>query len=323
MWQLAGVALGVALLALMLRRVGVEEVRRGFESLGPWFLAVLALGGVRFAARTRSWLVCMEGSGTTFRFADAFATVLSADALGNLTPLGVAASEPAKVMLARSRVPTVIGVSSVAIDNFCYMVSVVLVISAGTVVFLQRSVVPDPWRHVGLAAVSAAALALTVGAWAARRRPAVLTSIAGVAARLGRSAHVPAERLAEVEERVYAPLAWPVGRWLRVAGWQGLFHAAAVVEVYLVLRLLPGAAAAGVIDAFLLESAGRLIVVAFKFVPYRLGVDEAGSALVAQALALDPTVGVTLALVRKLRILCWNAVGIALLARSSASRLKP
>ena len=71
------------------------------------------------------------------------------------------------------------------------------------------------------------------------------------------------------------------------------------------------------VEAFLLESTGRLIVVAFKFVPYRLGVDEAGSALVASALGLEPTVGVTLALVRKLRILCWNAVGVALFARRS------
>jgi hypothetical protein len=57
-----------------------------------------------------------------------------------------------------------------------------------------------------------------------------------------------------------------------------------------------------------------LIVVAFKFVPYRLGVDEAGSAMIARALALDPAVGVALALVRRLRILFWNAAGLVLLA---------
>ena len=43
----------------------------------------------------------------------------------------------------------------------------------------------------------------------------------------------------------------------------------------------------------------------------RLGVDEAGAAIVATALAIDPTVGVTLALIRRLRILCWNAMGLS------------
>jgi hypothetical protein len=49
-------------------------------------------------------------------------------------------------------------------------------------------------------------------------------------------------------------------------------------------------------------------------VPYRLGVDEAGSAVVARALAMDPTIGVALAMVRRLRILFWNAIGLAVLA---------
>jgi hypothetical protein len=63
-----------------------------------------------------------------------------------------------------------------------------------------------------------------------------------------------------------------------------------------------------------LEPTGRLIVVAFKFVPYRLGVDEAGTALVARALALDPALGVALALVRRVRILVLNAIGLVWLA---------
>jgi hypothetical protein len=122
------------------------------------------------------------------------------------------------------------------------------------------------------------------------------------------------ERLREVEQRFYAALTWPTARIARVLGMEALFHVAAVTEVFVILRLLPGGAHTTLLEAFVLETAGRLIVVAFKFVPYRLGVDEAGTALVARALALDPAVGVTLALVRRLRILSWNAVGLVLLA---------
>jgi hypothetical protein len=64
------------------------------------------------------------------------------------------------------------------------------------------------------------------------------------------------------------------------------------------------------VDAFLLESASRFVTIAFKFVPYRLGVDEAGSEAVAAALGFAPAIGVTLALVRRLRILVLNAVGL-------------
>ena len=149
----------------------------------------------------------------------------------------------------------------------------------------------------------------------AKRRPAILSRLARlVAARTGRGLAAP-ERLREVEEHFYGVLAWPIARIARVAAWESLFHAAAVTEVFLVLRLLPAGRTVSLIDAFVLETAGRLIVVAFKFVPYRLGVDEAGAALVARALTLDPAVGVALALVRRIRILCWNAVGLIALAR--------
>jgi uncharacterized membrane protein YbhN (UPF0104 family) len=317
-WHLIAFVIGVGLLGVMLYRVGVDDVRRGLAGLGLWFFAVAALGGVRFAARARSWMACAEAGGERLRFRDAFAAVLSADALGNLTPLGLLASEPAKVLLVRGRISTVTGVASVAADNALYTLSVILVIALGTVIFLRQASVPDPLRSAAEVILVVAAAGLLAVLVAARRRPAVLSRLAALAARLGPQAHLPAERLAEIEERFYGLLSWPGRLLARVAGWQALFHLMALLEVYLVLRLLPGAERATLLDAFLLESAGRLIVVAFKFVPYRLGVDEAGSALVAQALGFDPSVGVTLALVRKLRILAWNAVGVALFARARA-----
>jgi hypothetical protein len=120
------------------------------------------------------------------------------------------------------------------------------------------------------------------------------------------------DRLREIEIHFYALLMWPISRIARVFFWEALFHVGAVAEVFLVLHIVSGGAT--LLEAFILETAGRLIVVVFKFVPYRLGVDEAGTALVASALTLDPAAGVTLALVRRLRILFWNGVGLGVLA---------
>jgi uncharacterized membrane protein YbhN (UPF0104 family) len=318
LWHLAAFVVGIALLGIMVQRVGLADVRRGLASVGPWFVVIVALGGARFAARARSWMACAEAGGERLRFRDAFAAALSADALGNLTPLGLLASEPAKVLLVRRRLSTVSGVSSVVADNVFYTLSVILVIALGTVLFLRRASVPDPLRFAAEVVLAAAFVLLTGVVWAARRQPAVLSHVARGTAALMQRVHLSTERLVEIERRFYGVLSWPVARLLRIAGLQIVFHAVALLEVYLVLRLLPGAGHVTVLDAFLMETAGRLIVVAFKFIPYRLGVDEAGSALVARALGFDPTVGVTLALVRKLRILVWNAVGVGLLARDRA-----
>jgi hypothetical protein len=51
----------------------------------------------------------------------------------------------------------------------------------------------------------------------------------------------------------------------------------------------------------------------------QVGVNEAGTALVTQVLGLTLEIGLTLAIVRKARVLFWMAVGTALLVRHGLS----
>ena len=92
------------------------------------------------------------------------------------------------------------------------------------------------------------------------------------------------------------------------------FHVLGVAEVWVTLQLLAGAAAPTLLTTFVLEAVNRTIMVAFKFVPFRLGVDEAGTELMTRTLGLDFGTGVTMAIVRKVRMLVWSAVGVAILA---------
>jgi hypothetical protein len=303
--------IGAVLLVLTVQRVGLADVRHSLTEIGWWYFAILALGGLRFAARSRARQVCAGGA--RLSFTRAFSAILSADALGNLTPFGMLASEPSKVYFINDRVPTVEAVSSVAAENAFYMTTVMMMIGAGALTFFSVANLP-PALGLGAQAVIGLVMAgALAGLWIVRRQPAILSRVARVIAHwTGRGPTAP-ERLREIEVHFYAVLTWPWTRIAHVALWEAAFHVAAVAEVFLVLRLLPIGRDVTLLQAFVLETAGRLIVVVFKFVPYRLGVDEAGSAMIARALALDPTLGVALALVRRLRVLFWNAIGLGLL----------
>jgi hypothetical protein len=303
---------GGLLLVATVRQVGWSEVQRSLADIGWWYVAIIALGGLRFAARSRAWQVCAAQLGLTFR--RAFSATLAGDALGNVTPLGLLASEPAKVFYVNDRVPTVAAVSSVAAENAFYVASVLMMLGAGALTFFEIADIPEPLRTGAQVVLAAVMLGGVAGIWLLRRQPAILSRVARIVSRWSGRAQTAPERLREIEVHFYAVLTWP---WTRIAHaflWEATFHVAAVAEVFLILQLLPTARRATLVDAFVLETAGRLIIVAFKFIPYRLGVDEAGSAMVARALALDPTTGVALALVRRLRVLFWNIVGLALFA---------
>ena len=304
--------IGIALLVFTVQRVGGwTSIVDGVAKVGWWFPIVLLLGAFRMACRTRAWMACADNR--RLRFRDAFGAWLAGDAIGNLTPLGLLASEPTKILMVRTRISTVTSIASVAIENAFYTASVFVVLLTGTWLLLQRANVPNGLERaaeIGLAGIVAAAL---LGVWAARTRPAILSRFAPLVSKLAGQSDAPAEAIRDVEAQIYAVPRWPLGRIAHVVSWEIAFHIAAVAEVWVVLAsLVPDVRVA---DAFLLESAGRFVIVVFKFVPYRLGIDEAGSGAVAAVLGFAPAIGVTLALIRRLRIMILNAVGLIALVK--------
>lgn len=317
--QFAGLAaafVGVALLVVTVRQVGWTEIRSGVGAVGGWFAVVVALGGLRFLARARSWILCADRIGAPgLSTSTAFGAVLAGDAVGNLTPLGLLASEPTKVLLVRRTLATGPALTSVALDNGFYTVSVLVMVAAGAWALVRQVALEPSIRLVAEGVLAATLVAAIVGIVVAVRRPAILSRLAQLTARLaGREAR-SADVLRDIEGRFYGVLGWPATALWAAGGWQAAFHLGAVLEVWVVLRALSGGTAS-LADAFVLESAGRLITVLFKVIPFRIGVDEVGAAVVATALGIPASHGVALALVRKLRILIWNACGLVVLARA-------
>ena len=309
-------AIGTALLVASVRQAGWENVQASFRGLGGWLPVVVLLGAVRMAIRATAWRLCSRAEGEGgIPFRDAFKAVLAADAVGNLTPLGLLASEPTKIVMARRHVSTIASVTSVTVENGFYTVSVVAMLLAGTWVMLQRAAVPPALERLGEWVVVGSLVGLAVALWMFRARPALLSGAWRAASRWRRQPNGSAEAAVALEERIYDVVHWPLGRLAAVGACEAIFHVAAVAEVWIVLRALPGGAATSLVDAFLLEATGRFITVAFKFIPYRLGIDEMGSGSVAQFLGLGAPAGVALAFVRRVRILILNAVGVVILAR--------
>lgn len=309
--NIAIAVIGVALLIFTVQRAGGwSAVVSGISSVGWWFIPVVILGAARMGCRAAAWTACIRHEGSTLRWREAFAAMLAGDAAGNLTPFGLLASEPTKILLTRSRISTVTSIASVAIENAFYMASVAVVLLVGTWIFLQRADVPAGLEQISEAILIGIVITGLIALLAARTRPAVLSKFAPLVARLAGRSQAPADAVKEIESRIYGVLHWPLTRLINIAGWEVLFHILAVMEVWMVLRLLPGGESISVADAFLMESAGRFVTIAFKFVPYRLGIDEAGSGAVSTVLGLGAATGVTLALVRRLRIIVLNGFGL-------------
>jgi hypothetical protein len=107
-------------------------------------------------------------------------------------------------------------------------------------------------------------------------------------------------------------------RFVPICLTEAAFHVLGVIEVWFILTRIVEPAGQ-LLNAFLLESVSRLITIVFKLVPFLIGVDEAGAQFVGETVGLGAAIGVTLAIIRKGRILFWTGIGLLLIVKRGLS----
>jgi hypothetical protein len=310
----------LALLVWLVLRADPRQIWIALQQIGWGVVAILAIAGLRFAVRALAWMRCLEPP-HRLRFTEAFTAVLCGDALGNATPLGPLVSEPAKVAFVRDRVPMGTAFTALAIENVFYTLSVAAMIAAGITALLLRGGLE---RELQLAAELGIAIVLVIyiaATWVLMRQPAVLSRAIGLVAGMIPALARP-HRLAKVrrlEEEIYTFAARRRATAGAIVFAELTFHALGVLEVYVSLWLLTGARPS-LVTSFILETANRLIIVLFKFIPMQQPVvGGAATVLVARALGLSQETALALAIVRGGRMLFWQLAGTLLLVRHGIS----
>jgi hypothetical protein len=309
-------ALGLALFAWQVSYVGLDQILAGFAAIHLWGLAgILALSLARFTLRSFAWILLLEGR---VPLRSALAATLGGDALGNLSFLSLLVSEPAKALYVTRHVPADTALGALTAENVCYSASVAIVIVAGTATLMGTFVLPETWHQAALLSLGLMTALLAAFGWLIWHQPALTARARHLFARLdhGRIGHL-FSKLRDLEHLTYGAFRVATWRLWMVALCEVAFHVASVAEAWLTLWLLTGQSL--LLHAFLLDTVNRVINVVFRAVPLRVGVDEVTTSGFAQVIGLPASLGVTLALVRKVRLLSWAVVGLAFVGRRALS----
>ena len=312
--------LGVILFAYFVKKTGVAQIIEGIKRLGAGFLLILAVSTIRPLVRAKAWTWSFEAP-YRLPFRDALSAYVTGDALGTLMPLGIIVSEPAKAALVRERVPLMAGLSAIAIENLFYSLSVALFIFSGTAALLLSFPLPKPLWYASTCALVGVVIILFIAYLFIRQQWKFASGLLEHLYVRGIGRHIletKRGRVSAIEDRVYGFYERNRARFLPILLLEAGFHLAGVVEIYITLYFISDTRPT-LLAAFILESVNRVINVVFKFVPLRVGVDEAGTGLITKVLQLGTTSGVTLAIIRKARVICWAALGVALLVRRGLS----
>lgn len=310
--------IGVALFVYFVKRAGVGQIAAGISRLGAGFFIIIAISGLRQIARSLAWMMCFEAP-YRLRFWDAFRARVMGDAIGNILPLAsFIVSEPAKPALIRDRVPLMAGLSAIAIENIFYGLSVAVFVLSGMIALLLSFHLPKGLRIASLTTLVLILLLIGLAGWLIRKQLRLISGATGWLHRRGLNAKW-VEKGRIFEDRIYGFYQCSRSRFLPILLLEACFHLTGVLEIYVTLAFISPQQPPTFFTAFILESVNRVITVAFKFIPLRLGVDEAGTGRISKVLQFTEATGVTLAIVRKARDVFWAAVGVVLLGQRGLS----
>ena len=313
--------LGIGLFIYFVVTVGYEEILRGVGKIGvDGFLILSFIYLLRLLARAFAWKLSVYAP-YKLDVRDTLPAVIIGEAMSTMIPLGILISGTAKAVAVRKRVPLVVGLSSVATENLFYSLITGLYIALGGFAFLRSFDLAEGWRItidvliVGISALIVFGFTMVLRQWHFASelcekiyQKGFLTSVL----EKGRM-HV---RL--FENLIYGFYRQYPRRFLPILLLEAAFHSLGVIEVWYVLSRI-SEVFPSFFNSFLLESVSRVITTTFKLIPFVIGVDEAGAQFVTETLALGIGVGITLAIIRKGRILFWTAVGVFLIIKRGLS----
>lgn len=317
---------GLGLFVYLIQQAGLSEVAERVQALGTGFLIILVISLLRQLTRTLAWLRCLIAEERRVGFWAIWRARLAGDALGDLTAAGPLIAEPIKVIALGHRLPKAALASSLAVENVAYAISSCLMVMGGTLALLASFALNESLRTASLVALGAvlaviAAIVLTV---VFELRIISQTCDAMVRFiphdKLSHWLKNKLGRLRELESYVFDFYARRPWDFMIVAMCELSFHAAGIAEVYATLNLTGDNPTLQ--QAFILEAVNRVINIVFSFVPAMVGVDEAGSGLLARTLGMGTAAGVTLAIIRKARMFFWIGLGLIFLATVRRQKAK-
>lgn len=315
--SLISVALGLALLGYLLRRAGVNTVVEAMRVMGKAFLVILILSGLRQCLRTVAWRLCLDRGVPSSTFWNLLSLRLIGESATDLSPAGPFLGETVRAWAAARTMPATVGVASVVIEDTAYSLGTALFVLAGSVPLIAPVM---SGRSLGIGSVSILLILVVILAILSQQSDAFGSFILHLkqtthgqkfVARYGHA-------FSDWTARIQGFFQNRKKLLLSVLCMEILTNLISLAETYLILNVTT--AHASLVSAYLVESANRCAQLVSWFVPFGLGVDEATTTATLRSLGHTLREGVSAAVVRKIRVVFWDLVGLALAVHFAYAR---
>jgi len=309
--------IGLILLGVLLHELGVHAVVQNLRLVGWGIIPLILQETLSYGANTLGWLAAFPVPRPRIPFNQLLRARIAGDAVNYLTPTATLGGEFVRTRFLHGQVDGTALVASVAVAKLSQTIGQIAFVVLGLVFVLSATPLPAPVRYsliIGLAFFSA----LTAVFLVAQRR-GMFTPMLRFAQRLGLLRHTPEflRRLKHLDAEIARFHGRTRGALVLSSAWFCAGWAAGAIEIYLILWLL--GVPVSVHRALTIEVLSVAIDGMLFFVPAKMGTQEAGKVLIFALLGLDPSKGLALGILRRIRELTWALIGMLLLSRQQLS----
>lgn len=321
--KIAYVALGIALLALVLREADLAKTWELVAGVGvPGIAAVIGIYALSFLGDSVSWSLIVTSLPATApvwwrRF---FLVRLAGEAFNNVLPAAGFGGEPLKATILKNRygIPLTEGTASIVMARTINMIALIAFLLVGF-----WFVASTPALDGGISRAAAAGLGLlalgTALLFAAQRlrlssRIAHLFSGAAWAERLAR-VFAAVEAMDDRFQAFYSahPARLTMSLLLAFGNW-----VLGVAEIYVIFLFLDHPI--GWQDAWMIEALVQMVRSAAFFIPLGIGAQEGVFVLLVGAITGMPPLGLACAAVKRVREFVWIGLGLGVAALYPTAR---
>lgn len=320
--QHALTALGLLLLAWLVRRIGVGTIVSNIAGFGPWFLLLVLVGAASLLTLALCWWLIQRFFFQRAPLLKLFRVRIISDAFNLLLPSGSLGGDAMRAFLVRDAIPLRDGIPSVLFDKTVEFVASIVFLGSG--LFLGLALLRLP---LGLVVPALASLGVTSVGIALL----VLVQKRGVAASVLRLSRLlpfaapwirsRAEQLETMDRVLHALYSRSNPRALVPLALHVVARCYGVVEVMIVTAVL--GAPMDFVQALFIVTMVTSANTIFFLLPGQWGVTEGAHVLVLQSMGFPPALGLSLSIIRRIRKLAFVATGVTLFALGTRAGLAP
>jgi glycosyltransferase 2 family protein len=313
--RLLGVLLGAFIMFFLIQKVGWAEIKHSLSMLQWGYGIVLLYPLTWMLANTQGWRMALHKTHAKIPLWRLAQLRQAGEAFNSLLPSGYIGGEPLKAKLLSKWVPVHEATSSVLIAKAAQSIGLVFFVGLGlTMGFEPKTLTEHPQPLMALIVLAGGIFVFTL----------LLTrrSFSRCGAWLHKLTGHPwlkkqEEKFMALDDSIGAFYREGKLRFLGSALWHTAGWLIGALEVAIIFRLIGHAVSWQ--EAWFIGAMAQLGSVIGLFAPAGIGLYEGGHYLAASALGLPPALGVSVALIRRVREIFWNCAGLFLFWRLSKS----